>query len=263
MPLFKKKSDSKIAAAYSTDAGSSGYAGYDSAKISTYSTYGGGADVQAALAVTNNIAVQANYSYRNEHTNYRNVQTIITTNEIYLASRTEYKRNLFEISAGYFTAFNKRKTLIFQLNAGFGFGRTRIWEHGTDSAFNPYNRFFNSNVFKINISPSFSFYPKEAFSVSFVTRASVTKFGKANTDYLKSEQRKLNLDSLDRAAVLFFEPAWIFSMGLNRLPGLRLEFQFGASVLLHSHRRFISYRSFNAAAGLVCDVRKLFKKKQG
>jgi len=89
------------------------------------------------------------------------------------------------------------------------------------------------------------------------TRFSVIKFGSVKSNYTQSEKEEFHLDSISRNAVVFFEPAFVNSFGFNKLPGLRLEYQLGLSLLMS--RLKVDNRTFNFSVGLVFDIPKLIK----
>jgi hypothetical protein len=251
VPLFTKKGDSKLAAYYSNNGVSSN--SDDNGNEYDRNT-AHGLDAQGAIALSNNIAVSASYYYRSEKANQDNNGNNESTN-------IKYKRNLFEFGAGYFTPLDKKQHMLFQVYAGAGFGKTTINENGTDFNLSAYTRYYNTSLTKFYLEPSITFKtPKDIFAATIATRGSVIKFGNIKTDYTRSERSDYNLDSLNRYAVLFFEPSFVGSLGAPSLPGMRLEFQFGLSLLYD--KSFIDYRPFNFSIGLVFDVAKLVRGKK-
>lgn len=247
VPILAKQGDSKLAAYYSTN----GAAGTNDGNGNEYDKNSAqGADLQGAIAVSNSIAVQANYYFRSEKTNTN------SSSNTFENSLVKYKRNLFEIGAGYFTPCDKKGRLLFQVYAGAGFGKTKINETGTDYNQLAVSRYYNTNVTKFFLEPSITFRThNELFAATIATRASVVKFGNIKTDYTYDEKQNYDLDSLDRYAVVFFEPSFVGSFGFNKLPGFRIELQAGLSLLYEES--FIDYRPFNFSLGLVFDIRKL------
>lgn len=249
VPILTKQGDSKLAADYSTN-GTSGQTGNDNGNHYSKNT-SQGFDLQGAVAVTNNIALQASYFYRSEKTN--------TTSDYYNFNHStiKYKRNLFEFGAGFFTPLDTKQRVLFQAFAGAGLGKTNIRDNGNDQNQLSYSRHYNTNITKYYLEPSVTFRAKEIFAASVVTRLSFVKFRNIHTNYTLQEKQDFNLDSLGRFGVVFFEPAFVGSFGFNKLPGLRIEFQAGLSVLWEED--FIDYRPFNFSLGLVFDIRKLIK----
>ncbi|MEO6670704.1 MAG: hypothetical protein ABIN36_14575 [Ferruginibacter sp.] len=247
VPIFTKQGDSKLAAYYSNN-GASSATDEDGNEYEKNSAQG--VDLQGAVAVTNNIAVQANYYLRSEKANSN------STGNNYQKSSVKYNRNLFEFGAGYFTAFDKKEHFLFQVYGGAGFGKTKIRDISVDFNQTRYDLFYNTNITKFFLEPSITFRtPREIFAATIATRGSVVKFGKIQTNYSFDERREYNLDSLNRYAVFFLEPSFVGSFGFPKLPGFRIELQAGLSVLYEES--FIDYRPFNFSIGLVFDIRKL------
>lgn len=249
VPHLSQKGDSKLAAYYSNNAAGSSSddngSQYDKATSQ-------GFDVQGAVAVTNNIAVQADYYYRGEKST-----STSSSSSNFAKSVVDYKRNMFVIGAGYFTPVDKNKKVFVQVFGGVGFGKTNIKDKGVDQSQANYSRFYDVNLTKFYLEPSISFRHKEIFSATVATRASVIKFRNIKTDYSLFERQDFNLDSLDRFAVAFFEPSFIGSFGFPKAPGVRVEFQVGLSVLWEED--FIDYRPFNFSVGLAFDIGKLIR----
>ena len=248
VPLLTKKGDSKVAAAYSTNGVSSNT---DNTGNEYTKNTSQGFDVQGAVALTNNIAIQGSYYYRGEKTN------TTWSNGFFNSSSIRYRRNMAEVGAGFYTALDSKQRIFLQAFAGGGLGKTTIKDNGIDQADLPYSRYYNTDLAKFYLEPSITFRAKEIFAGSIATRLSVIKFRNINSNYSLNEKQQFNLDSLNRYALVFFEPAFVGSFGFNKLPGFRIEIQAGLSLLLDDS--FIDYRPFNFSAGLVIDIRKLIK----
>lgn len=244
VPVFTQKNDSKLAAAYSTNADTR------ESDSKYHHNRANGFDVQGAYAITNHVGVQASYFSRTEAT--------YSTSEDYFDSSTiNYKRDLFEFGAGYFAPIDRRGKVHFQVFGGVGFGKFKIAENGLDKNQLYYSRFHNSNITKFYIEPAIIFKSRETFAASLSTRFSIIKFGNIQTNYLQYEKVTFDLDSIGRNAIVFFEPAFVNSYGFNKLPGLRIEYQIGLSLLMS--RTVVDNRTFNFSVGLVFDIPKLIK----
>jgi hypothetical protein len=249
VPVFTKQGDTKVASYYSNNGI---YTSTDDNGNEYDRNVAQGFDIQGAAAVTNNIALQAAYYYRNENSNQNSNNGNFETNSV------KYNRYLFEFGAGFFTPLDKKQHMLFQFYAGMGFGKSTIREKGTDFNLNLYSRFYDADLTKYYFEPSMTFRtPKEIFAATIATRWSIVKFRNINTDYTFSEKLNYNLDSLDRYAVAFFEPSFVGSFGFPKLPGVRLELQTGLSVLLDNS--FFDYRPFNFSVGLVLDIPKIIR----
>jgi hypothetical protein len=254
VPILKKQGDSKIAAYYSNNGSSTqnSTTGTGSSSNQYSKNTAQGADLQAAVAVTKSLAIQGSYFYRAEKTNFTS-----DYDNNFNSSTIKYKRNLVELGAGFFTPLDSRKYVYFQAFAGGGLGKTTINDKGLDINNSPYDRHYNADITKFYLEPSITFHAKEIFAATVATRVSVIKFRNINSNYSLSEKQDFQLDSLDRFSVAFFEPAFVGSFGFNKLPGFRIEFQAGLSVLWEHD--FIDYRPLNLSLGLVLDIRKLMK----
>jgi len=246
VPVFTEKGDTKAAAYYSNNGI---YTSADGNGNEYERNIAQGLDVQGAVAVTNNIALQASYYYRNE-TSSLDAGINIENNSV------KYNRYLFEFGGGFFTPLDKKEHLLFQFYTGVGFGKSTIRENGMDFNQNAYTRFYDADLTKYYFEPSMTFRtPREIFAATIATRWSIVKYRNINTDYTLSEKIDYNLDSLNRYAVVFFEPSFVGSFGIPKFPGMRIELQTGLSLLWDQD--FIDYRPFNFSIGLVFDIRKL------
>jgi hypothetical protein len=246
VPVLAEKNDSKLAVSYSTNGD----------MRSTDNSYdrnrSNGIDVQAAYAVTNHIAVQGSYFSRSEKTHDN------TSDFGFDSSVVRYKRNLFEIGAGFFTPIDSKKRVFFQAFGGIGFGRFNFTDYGRNSSYQLYYRFHDADIFKYYLEPAISFRSSnEVFAASLSTRFSVINFKNVKTNYTFQEKKDFKLDSLNRFASVFFEPAFVNSYGFNKLPGLRIEYQVGLCLLMS--RQIMDYRTFNFSVGLMFDIPKLIK----
>lgn len=245
VPVLTKQQDSKLSFNYSTNA--------DARKSDDrYNrNKANGFDIQGAYAITNHIGVQASYFSRGERTYAKN-------DNYFDSSVVKYKRNLFEFGAGYFAPIDKTDKMFFQVFAGVGFGKFNFTDNGKDKSQLLYSRFHNADITKFYLEPAVTYKSaSEVFAASLSTRFSVIKFRKVQTNYSTQERDHFNLDSIGRFSSIFFEPAFINSYGFNQLPGLRLEYQIGLSLLMS--RNIIDYRTFNFSIGLVLDIPKLMK----
>jgi hypothetical protein len=246
VPVLAEKNDSKLAVNYSTNADSR----------STNNQYtrnrSNGIDVQGAYAITNHVGVQASYFTRTERT------VSNQDNDNYFDSSViRYNRNLFEFGAGYFTPIDDKGKVFFQVFGGLGFGKFKFTDNGKDQSQSIYSRHHDANIMKYYIEPSITFKPKPVIAASLSARFSIVNFKNINTDYTIDEKKELKLDSLNRYASVFFEPSFVNSYGFNKLPGLRIEYQLGLSML--ASRQIMDYRRFNFSIGLMFDIPKLIK----
>ncbi len=245
VPLLLQKGDSKLAINYSSNLNNKKTSGSQ-----VFRNRSNGMDAQGAVAISNKFALQANYFLRNEKNegNYSTYRDSAVLN---------YKRKLTEIGLGYYTKLQPHGSVILQVFAGVGFGRFSFTDFGKDNNQLAYARFHQAAITKFYVQPAIMYQYKKRVAASFSSRLSIIRFHNIKTDYSSAELRNFELDSLSLSPVVFWEPAFINTIGFKKIPGLRVEYQVGLSVLL-SHR-FIDARSFNFSLGLQADLPKLFK----
>ena len=251
VPVLVKQGDSKLAANYSTDLSGNPFTGSSSQRDRKKSE---GYDLQAAVAITNNIAIQGSYFNRTERNK--------GTDDNYLDSTViNYKRELTEVGLGYFKTIGRREKVIFQVFAGGGKGRFRFTDNGKDQNNIFYTRFHQADVVKIYLQPAFIFRVQENFALSVSSRVSFISFRNIKTDYDASELASYQLDDLAGGYRTFWEPGFVNTFGFNKLKGVKFEYQF--STALQVSERSIDYRSFNFSLGLVLDIPKFFQPSPG
>lgn len=246
VPSFKKAGDTKISGSFSSNFD------INETNDSYQRNRSNGYDVQAAVAATNHLAVQGSYYSRTE----RNYDTY---SSYFDSSTINVKRTMWEAGLGFYTGLDKRNNNSFALYGGIGQGNMKLRDKGIDnSSFTPYTRFYNADLFKYYLEPSMTFRKGSVFTFSVATRLSAIRFKNIRTDYSYDERRSFDLDSLNRFTWYFFEPCIVNSFGFNKLPGFRIEYQFGLSLLLSGENSF-QYRPFNFSVGLLFDIPKLIK----
>jgi len=246
VPLLTNKGDSKLAFNYSSNLS---FATHTNGTVNESYGY----DIHGAYAIGKHLAVQSGYYSRHEK-NDGNFTTNLDSSII------RYRRNLFEFGLGYFNKFDSASHFIFQVFAGAGMGQFSFTDNGKNQGGVMYSRFHKSAITKVYLQPAMVFRPNGQITLSVSSRFSFIDFYNISTDYSSSELRNYELDSLGHSPVVFWEPAFINSFGFKKVPGLRLEYQLGMSLLMS--RKFVDGRSFNFSAGLVLDLPKLLKGKQ-
>lgn len=238
VPVLTKKGDAKIGALYSNAPPTDD--NYNDERMYSHTN---GLDVQGALAVSDNWAIQASHFQRWE----RNTGGPDTAN-------IKYRRNLTDIGGGYYFAMNKRKTNFFQFFAGAGFGKFDFTDHSIQGDY-----FHESNIFKFYFQPAFIFRSKGSFSTSIALRGSIIKYYGIKTNYTNAQLSNYRLQDLDYRAKFFFEPAFVSSFGFKNLPGLRIEFQ-GSLSLIAAYDPF-DYHPVNLSIGSYVDFGSLRKNR--
>lgn len=244
IPLLTQKGDSKLGILYANNfPGSDNKPG--AKKAGSY-----GIDAHSAYALNNKLALQLNYFLRSEKNgddqSYRN------------GSEINYKRHLVEIGLGRYVKINGSENKIFQLFGGIGFGKFSFTDNGIDPFSMPYSKYHRANVLKFYLQPAFMYIIKKQTALSVASRFSIVHYSKIKTDYTQQQLTDYELFTLGGDPVIFWEPAFVHSIGFKKLPHIRLEYQVGFSALIS--RRFIDARSVNFSAGVQADIARLLKK---
>jgi hypothetical protein len=250
VPVLAKKGDSKLAAYYSSNL-SGGIFDDDPSRGTREKSRG--YDLQGAVALTDNFAIQASYFNRTELNEGGG-------NTIDMAT-IHYKRNLAELGIGYFTPIGRRDKVLFQVFAGAGKGSSSFTDRGIDQAGIAYVRSHSADVLKLYAQPAFIFRLRENFSIAVSTRLSIINYRNIVTDYTTTEQEEYLLNNLPGGDRAFWEPAFTNSFGFKKLGGVKFEYQFGFSTLMSE--RSIDYRSFNFALGVMLDLPAVFATEPG
>jgi len=234
VPVLAKKGDSKLGVLYST-----------SPADDVIDDRSRGIDAQGAVAITDHFAIQGNYFYRWEKTRGGDDSATV-----------RYIRNMGEFGIGYYIPLTPKKNIIFQLFGGGGIGKYSF----TDNSKNGFN-YHDADITKIYLQPAFIFRSPGSFSTSLSMRTSMIQFRNIKTSYSSNLLSDYRLDSLSDRAKWFFEPAFTGSFGFKGLPGFRIEFQAGLSLLL-THNRYIDYRYSNFSIGTWFDIGEMARGKR-
>ena len=239
VPVLTKKGDSKIGAVYATNA-----AGQEKKGGVEIDNRSRGYDLQGAVAITNNFAIQAAHAYRWEK--MEGGPDSITI---------KYKRNLTEIGLGYYLPINEKNNTFFQVFAGAGLGRFSFTDTDKTGSY-----FHQANIAKIYLQPAMLFKSKGSFTTSVALRFSGISYSKIKTNYSPSQLDDYHLEDLTGRMKWFFEPASVSSFGFKNVPGLRFEVQAGVSFLMSTN--YVDYRKVNFSIGTWVDMGALFSKNK-
>lgn len=246
VPVLVKQGDSKLAVNYSPDLNRGIFA--DNSNDEYYHERAG-FDLQGAVAVTNNFAIQLNYFNRTERDSdlgYNGSDNVV-----------KYKRNLTEIGIGYFKSISTRDKVFFQVFGGAGKGNFSFTDKGRDTGSLFYERSHRADVFKFYLQPAIIFRPRENFSLIVSTRLSFVNYGNIKTDYTPDELSYFELNRLSEGTVSFWEPCFTNNFGFKKLPGVRFEYQLGFCTLMSE--KVIAYRGTNFSVGVGLDIPGLFR----
>ena len=242
-PYFTKKGDSKITAYFST-----------AADLRPAKKYAYGFDLQGGYAIGNHLALTAGYFNRIEKDAYSG------SYNIYDSSIVRYRRNLFDIGAGYFISLNSNKTITANFYGGVGKGKFIFNDSGLDKNQLAYHRYHESDITKWYIQPSVNFIPLDYFRLSFATKVSFVHYGKIQTSYTADELEFFSLNKIANKTLTFFEPSLDFQIGVPRLSWVNLDVVFSATSNYHSDGSHLNVRGSNFSVGLNFDLSKINKK---
>ena len=245
VPVFTNQGDTKLSGSYSSN-----FELFDNGEGQYNRNRSNGFDLQAAVAATRHFAIQGSYYNRTERNfDYGSYP--------FDSATISAKRDMFEMGAGYYKPFGKRQRGIFAIYGGVGLGKMKLNEKGVDqNLLQPYTRYMDADLFKYYLEPSMTFRAGDVFTLSLATRFSGLRFRNIQSNYSHQEKVDFNLDSLNRYTWYMVEPCIVNSFGFKKLPGMRIEYQFGLSLLLAEIESF-NYRPFNFSLGLVFDIPKL------
>ncbi|MEO7445748.1 MAG: hypothetical protein ABIT96_09915 [Ferruginibacter sp.] len=245
VPVLAKKGDAEIAAYYSTNLASRSD---DASK--NLSVKNNGYDIHAAYAYSRHGALQFSFAGRSE-----------TNDGNYLSRRDsvtiKYRRFMMEAGIGYYQPLHDQQHFNFQFFAGMGTGHYRINEKRPNTSMSGETNFYHVKALKVYLQPALLVNPYKTFNSGFSSRFSIVKLYDDKSDYFPQDLDNYKLDSLTRFPVIFWEPAFINSLGFKNIPALRLEFQAVFTFLLS--RNFVDARPFNFSAGIYLDPHVLFK----
>lgn len=211
-PFLKEKNQIRLSGNFTWGEG-------DKDNSNNFANYG--THIRAAYAVTNHFGISAAYFASRERDEYNpSFQDLSKT--------IAYRRNLGEISAGYFTALDKAQSLYLECYGGYGLGRNLLsetYEHPDTT--NSIGGFFNDNYHQFYIQPAIVLHHKNLLQVGLLLRTSMIKFGRISTNYdediLRSSDVKLY--DLDKNPFIFFQPALSFRIPLSKRGSVNLNLE--------------------------------------
>lgn len=191
----------------------------DEDNSNSFSNYG--KHLRAAYAITDHFGITAAYATSKE-------KDIYNPSYAELSKTIAYRRSLGEISAGYFTAANKKKNLYLECYVGYGPGRNRITEsYEYPDATNYTGGFFNNNYHLFYLQPAIVLHHKNILQMGVSLRTSMIKFGEASTNYHEDLLRDsdVRLFELEKYSYSFFQPALSFRIPLSKRGKLNLNLE--------------------------------------
>lgn len=240
IPAITKKGQVSFTAGYSTNVGGDRSKNENNKKTSTRST---GLDLQAAVALNKHWMVIGSFNYRSEqnhgNTIYNNSDSMIV----------RYKRNELMMGSGYYHTFGGDSSLTLHILAGYGFGRSSFTDRGRMQGDDNWDRYFKFRPGRYFIQPGIV-KNTERFRMQggLVSRLSMVKFRKVQTNYTESERNIFYINGLQNRTYFFWEPGTNIRWQVNKKLPMYLEAFAGISVLLD--KSFIDYRSHVVGVGI-------------
>lgn len=200
-PYFQKKGDSKLSV--------------EGDVFFTYSGSSFGGSLQGAYAFSNHFAGaysldlwKDNYKYTEYKYDFVNVgEPFIRYTSI------DYNRNFNEFALGYFVALNSKKTNYFNIYCGYGVGSMNFKQTGSDTSKNLYYRYFQTNLNKVFIQPSFNFQVFKGGKISFISKFTWLNFNQTSSDYTEVEKGYYFLNLNNKNLYIGVEPTMLVSVG--------------------------------------------------
>jgi hypothetical protein len=250
-PLFSEAGESNVTIRYAS--GPSDNVGI----VNNNKDHNNGLDIQASYAVSKNFAFTASFSKKWERDIYNN-NWGINGYANYDSSVVRYKRQNWQIGAGYFFPFNLNKS-SFSIYGFVGMGTTRINDLGLEDTIE-YNHYHNSNNLIYSIQPAINLGLKSKLTSSIITRLTFVKNYNIWTSY--------SIDELVNTGLYDIHSLVYFALGYNlrwspftKVPWLNFEGQYLSSNYTGRFPRTSYSRGYNASIGVSIEPSKLFKKK--
>jgi hypothetical protein len=261
-PIFTGKGQSNITARYTT-----GISNYDNGGFGV--TYGNmsipdgnkhnnnGFDIQAAYAISKHFALTSSFSYKREKDFYG---FVIDNNgsESVDSSVVRYKRQSWQIGAGYFLPFNNDRS-SFSVYGSVGMGINNINDIGLKQS-EVYTNFHNSNNFIYSIQPAINLGLNSRITSSIITRITYINNHNIKTDYTTDELVDAGLNNING---LFYAAigynAHIFPF--KKLPWLKFDEQILFTTKGETQNDMHYARGSNVSTGISIELSKLLKKK--
>ncbi len=195
-------------------------------------------DVQAAVAVSENVGIIANGFYRNYN------------------GDNGYNNNgvIGELGIGYFR--NSEKNFVFETFIGGGYGQVHKQEKMTDSFNNQYSASFDARAAKGFLQTNFG-YRSKYFDIALTPKFSAVKYTYFDqTNYSSADLKKdyLDANNLTNPVYLFAEPAITLRGGYKFI---KLQAQYGLTVNLTGQN--IKHTPDFASLGVIIDIAKWYR----
>ncbi len=243
-PYFREKGESKLAGYYST--------GGDANQLT--SEYNDGLDIQAGYALSDHWAATADYFKRDE----KDVTNMVTQG-LFDSSAIRYDRNLLSFGVGYLFPITEKKTILYSVFAGGGFGKLAFTDNGFDNNVT-YSRYYKTELTKWYLQSAINFYAGKYFRTALVGKLSWVHYANPVTSYTADELEYLDLNILPGKTLLFIEPAWNLQVTFKNLEWVYLDGGFTFCSDPFGNSTNLVARNLNASIGISLDLSKMERK---
>ncbi len=206
-----------------------------------------GVQAQGSYSVAPNLAVTGSFMYSGEKggSEENQVKTLVY----------DYKRNVTEAGLAFFQPFSDRKNFFFEAAAGTGFGKYRATEQ--NSTLVPGGRFYDNNVFKLWLQPSFYFISPYVHISTGVKIASI-HINSIQTNYTLTERETREITTAPKLRTTTTD--WFFRTEIF-IPGAEwIGFSAITQQTVDSKRRFNSnINDSNYGLGIVLKLGQTHK----
>ncbi len=146
-----------------------------------------GFQAQGSYSVAPNLAVMGSYMYSGEKggSEENQIKTLVYN----------YKRNITEAGLAFFQPLSDQKKFFFEVGGGTGFGKYSATE--LNSVLVPGGRYYNNNVFKLWLQPSFYFVSPYVHISSGVKIASIS-INSIRTNYTLAERESREITTASK-----------------------------------------------------------------
>lgn len=244
-PYFREKGESKLAAYYSTGGGAH----------EVTQGYNAGLDVQAAYALSDHWAITSDYFKRDE----KDITNIVRQG-LFDSSTVRYDRKLTSFGIGYSIPITDKKTIMYSVFAGGGFGKLEFTDNGSDNSVS-YSRYYKTDLAKWYLQSAISFYSGKYFRTALIGKLSWVKYNEPETTYTADELEYLDLNLITGKTLLFIEPSWNVQATFKNLEWLYLDGGFTFCSDPFGNSTNLVARNINASIGLSLDFSKMKKEK--
>jgi hypothetical protein len=168
-----------------------------------------------------------------------------------------YKRNIMEAGFAFFDNLSSDNTFFVELAGGTGFGKFNSTE--VNSVLAPGGRFYDHNVFKLYIQPSF-YYASPLVGMSSGFKFSSIRFNNINTNYTSAEREGRSITTASGLTATTLDFFLKTDFYLKQLPWLGFNVQFLYSTDLKKTFNY-NQTDWNAGLGLSFRLDNLKIKK--